>query len=151
MLYTHFANVGLSTHFLALGPSVRINNSKGSISHNPCHVSSNSKFPQWLWWTSTKYELFLFYQVRWAFLCWSINKDGHPGLWLSEMFSKSALQAEIGIWSNLTGSKYPLSSTKLAFFGPIRQQRWPPWPLIDWKKWLLLWNRWAEMTKFDRK
>ena len=36
------------------------------------------------------------------------------------------------IQQNLTGSKIEMSSTKSVFFGPIRETRWLPWPLIGW-------------------
>ena len=64
----------------------------------------------------------------------SENKDGRPGLWLSEPLSTS-LKPLIGIQRNFTvikilkGSKISTSSTKFGFLaGPIRKPR----PLIIW-------------------
>ena len=62
----------------------------------------------------------------------SEKQDGHPGLWLAETFSPSALKPPNGIQRNLTGSKISTSSTKFVFLGPIRKTRWPPWSLIGW-------------------
>ena len=62
----------------------------------------------------------------------SEKQDGRPGLWLAETFSTSLLKPLNGIQRNLTGSKISMSSTKIVFFGPIGNTRWPPWPLIGW-------------------
>ena len=62
----------------------------------------------------------------------SEKQDGCPGLWLAETFSTSPLKPLKGIQRKLIGSKISKSSTKFVFFGPIRQTRWPPWPLIGW-------------------
>ena len=62
----------------------------------------------------------------------SEKQDGRPGLWLAETFSTSLLNPLNRIQRNLTGSKISTSSTKFAFFGPIRKTRWPTWPLIGW-------------------
>ena len=62
----------------------------------------------------------------------SDKQDGHPGLWLAETFSTSALKLLNGIQRNLTGRKISMSSTTIVFFGPIGKTRWLPWPLIGW-------------------
>ena len=64
-----------------------------------------------------------------------------------------SLQLLNGFWRNLTGNKSSTSSTKFVlFFVPIRNPSWPPWPLIGWNIFrLLLYNRWMDLTKFDRK
>ena len=67
-----------------------------------------------------------------CFLGRSEKQDGRPGLWLAETFSTSPLQPLNRIQRNLTGCKITTSSTKFAFFGPIRKIRWRPWPLIGW-------------------
>ena len=67
-----------------------------------------------------------------CFLGRSEKQDGRPGLWLAEAFSTSPLKPLNGIQRNLTGSKNSTSSSKFVFFGPIRNTRWPSWPLIGW-------------------
>ena len=62
----------------------------------------------------------------------SEKQDGRPGFWLAETFLTSPLKPLNGIQRNLTGSKITTSSTKFLFFGPIRNTRLPPWPLIGW-------------------
>ena len=62
----------------------------------------------------------------------SVKQDGRPCLWLAETFSTSPLKPLNWIQQNLTGSKIWTSSTTFVFFGPIRNTRWPPWPLIGW-------------------
>ena len=69
---------------------------------------------------------------RLCFSGWPEKQDGRPGLWLAETFSISPLKPLIGIWWNLTGSKFSTSSTKFVFFGLTGKTRWPPWPLIGW-------------------
>ena len=64
-----------------------------------------------------------------CFLGPSEKQDGRPGLWLAETFLTSFKPLN-GIQRNLTGSKISTSSTKFVFSGPIRNTRWPPWPLI---------------------
>ena len=59
----------------------------------------------------------------------SKKQDGHPGLWLAETFSTSALKLLNGIQRNLTGRKISTSSTKFVFFRPIRKTKWPSWPI----------------------
>ena len=63
------------------------------------------------------------------FLSWSEKQDGHPGLWLAETFSTSALKPLNGIQWNLTGRKISTSSTKFVFFRPIGKTKWPSWPI----------------------
>ena len=67
-----------------------------------------------------------------CFSGWSEKQDGHPGLWLSELFSTYPLKPPNGIQQNLTRSMISMSSTKFVFFGPIWKTRWPPWPPIGW-------------------
>ena len=67
-----------------------------------------------------------------CFSCWSEKQDGHPFLWLAEIFSTSPLKPLNGIQRNLTGSNISMSSTKFVFFWLIRKTRWPPLPLIGW-------------------
>ena len=62
----------------------------------------------------------------------SVKHNGRPGLWLAETFSTSPLKPLNRIQRNLTGSKISTSSTLFVFFGPIRETRWLPWPLIGW-------------------
>ena len=53
----------------------------------------------------------------------SEKQDGHPGLWLAEIFSTSPLKPLNGIQRNLTGSKIWTSSTKFVFFRPIAKNK----------------------------
>ena len=54
-------------------------------------------------------------------------------------FSTSSPQLLNGVWRNLTGSNSSKPSIKFVFFVPIRNPRWPPWPLIGWNIfWLLV-------------
>ena len=62
-----------------------------------------------------------------CFSGWSEKQYGHPGLWLAETFSTSPLKRLNRIQWNLTGSKISMSFTKFVFFGPNRNQKWPPW------------------------
>ena len=62
----------------------------------------------------------------------SEKQDGHPDLWLAEIFWTSSLKPLNGIQRNLTGSKILTSSTKFVLLGPIAKTRWPPQPLIGW-------------------
>ena len=84
-----------------------------------------------------------------CFSGWSEKQDGHPGLWLADIFSTSPLKPLNGIQRNLTGSKISTSSTKFVVF-----------LLADWKNkmaalasdWLrhfrlLLWNCWTEFDE----
>ena len=77
----------------------------------------------------------------------SEKQDGRPGRWLAETFSTSPLKPLNGIQQNLTGSKISTSSTKFVFFGTIGKTRWPPWSLIGWDIFDLLWNRWIEFKE----
>ena len=87
------------------------------------------------------------------------KQDGHPGLWLAEIFSIFPLKPLNVIQRNLTWSKISTSSTKFVFFNPISKQKWPPWPIPHkggtlysgaryvalWTSCLqLLWNHWTE-------
>ena len=60
------------------------------------------------------------------------KQNCRPGLWLAETFSTSPLKPLKGIRRNLIGSKISMPSTKIVFFGPIRETKWLPWPLISW-------------------
>ena len=62
----------------------------------------------------------------------SEKQDGRPGLWLAETFLTSPLKPLNGIQQNFIVSKISTFSSKFVFFGPIRETRWPPWPLIGW-------------------
>ena len=75
-----------------------------------------------------KQDLNVLYQVC-VFPGRSEKQDGRPGLWLAETFSTSPLKPLNGIQLNLTGNKISKSSTKFVFFGPIRKQKCPPWPI----------------------
>ena len=66
---------------------------------------------------------------------------------IGETFSTSPLKPLNGIQRNLIENKISTSSTKFAFFGPIGKTRWPPWPLIGWDIFDLLWNRWTEFNE----
>ena len=70
--------------------------------------------------------------TKFVFLGRSEKQEGRPALWLAQTFSTSPLKPMHGIQGNLTGSKISTSSTKFVFFGPIKNTRWPPWPLIGW-------------------
>ena len=71
-------------------------------------------------WQETRYQRLL------PSLCFSDrseNQNGRRGLWLADTFSTSPLKLLNGIQWNLTGSKNSTSSTKLAYYGPIRKPR----------------------------
>ena len=69
-----------------------------------------------------KQDLNVLYQVC-GFLGWSEKQDGHPGLWLADIFSTPPLKPLNGIQQNLTASKISTSSTKFVFFRPIGKTR----------------------------
>ena len=71
---------------------------------------------------------------RLCFSSRSEKQDGHPGLWLAETFSTSALKLLNKIQRNLTGRRISTSSTKFVFFRPIGKTKWPSWP-IHKKRW----------------
>ena len=60
----------------------------------------------------------------------SVNGDGRPSRG-QRVFSSATAEQN---WRDLTGSKYSTSSSKFLeyFFGPIRDQKGPPWSLVDW-------------------
>ena len=58
----------------------------------------------------------------------SKKQDDRPGLWLTDKFSTSPKLLN-GIERNLTENKILTSSTKLVFFRPIGNIRWPSCPI----------------------
>ena len=53
-----------------------------------------------------------------------------------------------GFWRNLTWSKSSAPSINFVFFVPIGNPRWPPWPLICWNIFRLLFhNRWMDFDE----
>ena len=84
----------------------------------------------------------------------SVNKDDCSSCWLAKTFSTSPLQPQNRIWQNLTGSKYPTSSTKFVgfFVGKfLHKDDCPGLWLAATFFLLLLCNGWLKLTKLDRK
>ena len=104
-----------------------------------------------------------------CFSCWSVNKDGGPGLWFTDTSSTFPLQQLNRFRLKLTGSKNSKSSSKFVFLlvetFPLqwlnRIQRnskrskyskaaLSPWPLIGWRIFNLsksaerIWLSWQE-------
>ena len=67
--------------------------------------------------------------------------------WL-KYFSFASPQPLNGFWRNFIGSKSSTPSIRFVFFVPIRNPRWPPWPLIGWNIFrLLLRNCWMDFDE----
>ena len=107
------------------------------------HFSTSSPQPSNVFWrhltgskSSTHSIEFLFFRADQKSKIAALASD-----WL-EHFSTSSPQPLNGFWRNLTWSKSSTPSIKFVFFVPIRNPRWPPWPLIGWNIFrLLLHNR----------
>ena len=68
----------------------------------------------------------------------SSTKFGFPGpirLWSWPLISLNIFDFSCNFWMDFDKYARKRELNKLyqvCFFGPIRQQRWPPWPLICW-------------------